>query len=79
MCDGSLSCRSTKSVRFQDYVDEERLKRKHSTSSILKHKSSMKKSMISDRGANSMKSSICSNILRDTQSSENASTNKLIR
>ena len=71
------SSRSSKSVHFEEAHLETSLTRKHSSSSILKSKSNLRKSTISDRG--SMKSSICSNIGQTNQSCENYNMNKLIR
>lgn len=71
------SCRSSKSVRFSDKFEEVTIKRKSSASSILKNGSVMKRSILSDRG--SLNNSICSNILREDQSSENLTVNKAIK
>ena len=61
-----MTNRSTKSVKFEERCDESKLSRKHSSSSILKNGTNLASSIVSEK--NSMKSSICSNILRDEQS-----------
>ena len=68
--------KSVKSVRFDESCDEAKLNRKHSTTSILKknHKV-VKKVGVSDKV--SMNNSICSNIHKDDQSTENLPFNKI--
>lgn len=71
---GRDTSRSVKSVRFEEKSNEPKLARKHSTSSILKNNRPVKKARFSDKL--SMNNSICSNILKDDQSTENLSFNK---
>lgn len=72
--DKSIS-RSVKSVRFDEKNENPNLSRKHSTSSILKNSRATRKPRFSDKM--SMNNSICSNILRDDQSTENLTSNKI--
>ena len=53
-------------MRFNDSIDEVKLNRKHSNSSILKNTKASKKPRFSDKM--SINNSVCSNILKDDQS-----------
>lgn len=68
--------RSVKSVRFEA-SNNSNLTRKHSTSSILKHTKETKKPRFSDKM--SINNSVCSNILKEDQSIESISFNKIIK
>lgn len=74
---GHETSRSVKSVHFEEKFDEAKLTRKHSTSSILKNNKVPKKPRFSDKL--SMNNSVCSNIHKDDQSTENLSFNKICK
>lgn len=74
---GHETSRSVKSVHFEEKFDEAKLTRKHSTSSILKNNKVAKKPRFSDKL--SMNNSVCSNIHKDDQSTENLPINKITK